>query len=61
MADDDRRAALIPQYVSPPMFDNMSPEFLMRRERNGVGKAQVLLDRYNESHGTQFKNEVNAA
>jgi hypothetical protein len=54
MADKDERAALIPRFVSPALFQEMWSEFKKRRERMGPGKAKDLLNAYNVLWGTQF-------
>jgi hypothetical protein len=48
MADDDEGAVMIPVWVKPVVFKDMESEFKKRRERDGEGKFQLLLDNYKE-------------
>lgn len=55
LADEDVRAKLIPLWIKPDMFQDLWSEFKERRERCGEGKAQALLDAYNQFNGTEFE------
>jgi hypothetical protein len=54
LADDDSRAAIIPNWVRPDIFQAMQSEFQMRRERDGEGKYQILLEMYNQVRSTNL-------
>jgi len=54
LADEDKRAELIPKWVKPDIFEDMWDEFKKRREREGEGKAQDLLEKYNKVNNTEF-------
>jgi len=54
LADDDERAEIIPRWVKPDIFKAMRTEFQKRRERDGVGKFQNLLEKYNSINDTDF-------
>ena len=55
LADDDESAAIIPTWVKPDLFIAMRNEFEVRRERDGEGKFQKLLDEFNRQHSTHFQ------
>ncbi len=55
LADDDISAAIIPTWVKPDIFLEMEDEFRKRRERDGEGKFQMLLDEYNRQNSTSFQ------
>ena len=54
LADDDENAEIIPYWVKPEIFADMQSEFKKRRERDGQGKYQKLLDHYNRINLTNF-------
>jgi hypothetical protein len=54
LADKDERAEIIPIWVKPDIFLAMKDEFKKRRERDGEGKFQILLEKYNQVNGTDF-------
>ena len=55
LADDDVSAAIIPTWVKPDVFLYMEAEFRRRREGDGEGKFQQLLDEYNRQNATRFQ------
>jgi hypothetical protein len=55
LADDDEGAAIIPVWVKPDIFLDMKAEFQKRRERDGEGKFQILLEQYNQFNATSFQ------
>lgn len=55
MADKDERAALIPVWVKPGLFEEMRDEFEKRCERSGEGKFKILMDEYNQVNQTNFR------
>jgi hypothetical protein len=55
LADDDEAAKIIPLWVKPNIFLDMESEFKKRRERDGVGKFQKLLEEYNQINSTNFQ------
>ena len=55
LADDDESAAIIPLWVKPDIFLEMEDEFKKRRERDGEGKFQKLLEEYNRYNSTDFQ------
>ena len=55
LADDDESAAIIPLWVKPDIFLEMENEFKKRRERDGEGKFQKLLEEYNRYNSTDFQ------
>jgi len=55
LADDDQGAAVIPAWVKPDIFKEMQSEFMKRRERDGEGKFQLLLDDYNRVNFTDLQ------
>lgn len=56
LADDDKKADIIPLWVKPEIFLDMKSEFKKRRERDGEGKYQILLEKYNQEHSTNFQD-----
>jgi hypothetical protein len=54
LADDDKGAAVIPTWVKPDLFKAMQFEFKARRERDGQGKFQQLLENYNRVDSTDY-------
>lgn len=55
LADKDERAEIIPLWVKPEIFLAMKSEFVKRRERDGQGKFQILLEKYNLKNSTNFQ------
>jgi hypothetical protein len=55
LADNDEGSAVIPIWVIPDIFKDMQPEFRKRRERDGEGKFQQLLNDYNRVNSTDFQ------
>jgi hypothetical protein len=55
LADDDESAKIIPAWVKPEIFLAMKSEFQKRRERDGKGKFQELLEKYNQVNSTDFQ------
>lgn len=55
LADNDTRAEIIPLCVKPDIFLAMKSEFKKRRERDGKGKFQILLEKYNQANSTNFQ------
>ena len=57
LADNDKRAEIIPSWVKPDVFLAMKSEFKKRRERDGAGKFQILLEKYNQANSTNFQEQ----
>jgi hypothetical protein len=56
LADNDKRAEIIPTWVKPDIFLAMKSEFKKRRERDGAGKFQILLENYNQANLTNIQD-----
>ncbi len=54
LADNDENPEIIPLWVKPDIFLDMKSEFMKRRERDGEGKFQKLLEKYNQVNSTDF-------
>ncbi|HET9909951.1 MAG TPA: hypothetical protein VFQ23_25105 [Anaerolineales bacterium] len=55
LADKDERAEIIPFWIKPEIFLDMKSEFKKRRERDGKGKFQTLVEKYNQINNTNFE------
>ena len=55
LADKGERAEIIPFWIKPEIFLAMKSEFKKRRERDGEGNFQILIEKYNQINTTNFE------